>query len=135
MSVCLRRRIGALALTTAAHAAASATPRLDALVRAAGTDVIGVSRDRRNRRGEWAALRPVPFPTSLSQDKEVVLTFDDGPMRRYTRPILEALDEECTKATFFVVGRMALSDPLRCGERPARAHDRRPYLVAQESGL
>ncbi|MHA1179956.1 MAG: polysaccharide deacetylase family protein, partial [Alphaproteobacteria bacterium] len=33
--------------------------------------------------------------------KEVVLTFDDGPMPRYTKPILEALDKFCTKATFF----------------------------------
>ena len=44
-------------------------------------------------------------------DGEVVLTFDDGPLRPYTRPILEALAAHCTKATFFLVGRMAVADP------------------------
>ncbi|MEM9734610.1 MAG: polysaccharide deacetylase family protein [Pseudomonadota bacterium] len=39
--------------------------------------------------------------------KEVVLTFDDGPKRGTTPRILSALRAECTKATFFVVGRMA----------------------------
>ena len=36
--------------------------------------------------------------------KEVVLTFDDGPHRKNTARILEALDRECVKATFFPVG-------------------------------
>ena len=44
-------------------------------------------------------------------DGEVVLTFDDGPLRPYSRPVLEALAAHCTKATFFVVGRMAVADP------------------------
>src|SRR5262245_9473524 len=48
---------------------------------------------------------------ALLADGEVVLTFDDGPTRAYTRPILEALEAQCTKATFFMVGRMAVSDP------------------------
>src|SRR6476619_3704261 len=43
-------------------------------------------------------------------DGEVVLTFDDGPLRPYSRPVLEALAAHCTKATFFVVGRMAVAD-------------------------
>jgi peptidoglycan-N-acetylglucosamine deacetylase len=38
---------------------------------------------------------------------EVVLTFDDGPMPRSTRPILAALAAQCTRATFFMVGEMA----------------------------
>lgn len=44
-------------------------------------------------------------------DGEVVLTFDDGPSRRHTPSILDALDAHCTKATFFSVGRMAVTDP------------------------
>jgi peptidoglycan/xylan/chitin deacetylase (PgdA/CDA1 family) len=44
-------------------------------------------------------------------DGEVVLTFDDGPLHGYTKAVLEALQAHCTKATFFVVGRMALADP------------------------
>ncbi|MBS0234497.1 MAG: polysaccharide deacetylase family protein [Proteobacteria bacterium] len=44
-------------------------------------------------------------------DGEVVLTFDDGPLKSDTRPILKALADQCTKATFFMVGQMALADP------------------------
>ena len=43
--------------------------------------------------------------------KEVVLTFDDGPMPPVTRSILDTLDRFCTKATFFSVGKMALAYP------------------------
>lgn len=43
--------------------------------------------------------------------KEVVLTFDDGPMPGVTDRILKTLDAHCVKATFFVVGRMALAEP------------------------
>jgi peptidoglycan/xylan/chitin deacetylase (PgdA/CDA1 family) len=44
-------------------------------------------------------------------DKEVVLTFDDGPLPPYTEHILETLASECVKATFFMVGRMANNFP------------------------
>lgn len=65
---------------------------------------------------------PGPEPYQLLQDGEVVLTFDDGPMRRFTKPILDALDEECVKATFFTVGRMALSDPDTLRDTAVRGH-------------
>jgi peptidoglycan/xylan/chitin deacetylase (PgdA/CDA1 family) len=54
--------------------------------------------------------------------KEVVLTFDDGPMPRYTKPILDALDDFCTKATFFSVGRMAMAYPDMVKEVMGRGH-------------
>ena len=44
-------------------------------------------------------------------DREVVLTFDDGPHPKYTRPILAALAAQCTKATFFLVGEMVADYP------------------------
>lgn len=53
---------------------------------------------------------------------EVVLTFDDGPLRRHTRQVLEALSAHCTKATFFLVGRMAVSDPAMVKEIAAKGH-------------
>ena len=59
---------------------------------------------------------------TILQDGEVVLTFDDGPLRRYTQPILDALDGHCTKATFFMVGRMALSDPAMVKSIMRRGH-------------
>jgi peptidoglycan-N-acetylglucosamine deacetylase len=47
----------------------------------------------------------------LLQDGEVVLTFDDGPLRVHTQAVVDALDGQCTKATFFMVGSQALADP------------------------
>lgn len=43
--------------------------------------------------------------------KEVVLTFDDGPVPWITGPILKELERHCTRATFFSVGRMAVAYP------------------------
>jgi len=59
---------------------------------------------------------------NILADGEVVLTFDDGPSRIYTKPVLEALDAQCTKATFFVVGRMAVADPEMVKEYAKRGH-------------
>src|ERR1700735_5209844 len=36
-------------------------------------------------------------------DKEVVLTFDDGPVPRYSNQILDIFAAQCVKATFFLV--------------------------------
>ena len=44
-------------------------------------------------------------------DREVVLTFDDGPLGPYTTRILDLLAAECVKATYFLVGTMAQSNP------------------------
>jgi len=55
-------------------------------------------------------------------DKEVVLTFDDGPLRPHTRKVLAALAAHCTKATFFMVGRMAVADPAMVREVGAAGH-------------
>jgi len=48
-------------------------------------------------------------------DREIVLTFDDGPIAATTNVILDTLDRHCVKATFFPVGGMAMlgSDTLR----------------------
>lgn len=86
------------------------------------TDVLGVSRiveidtSTAPRFGEQ-------YPgSSFLADGEVVLTFDDGPMRRYTLPILDALDGQCTKATFFSVGQMAIADSAMLKEVARRGH-------------
>jgi peptidoglycan/xylan/chitin deacetylase (PgdA/CDA1 family) len=44
-------------------------------------------------------------------DKEVVLTFDDGPWPNNTAAVLRALAEECTKGLFFSVGKHASYHP------------------------
>ena len=56
------------------------------------------------------------------QDKEVVLTFDDGPQVRTTPAILDALDHECTKAIFFSLGQMALGLPQIIRDVAKRGH-------------
>lgn len=42
---------------------------------------------------------------------EVVLTFDDGPVPRTTQKILKALLHHCAKATFFPLGKLAVTYP------------------------
>lgn len=56
------------------------------------------------------------------QNKEVVLTFDDGPQKFSTEAILDALDQQCTKATFFSIGKMALGYPQILRDIAARGH-------------
>jgi peptidoglycan-N-acetylglucosamine deacetylase len=109
-------------LPLAASARAADAPAVDAC--ATHSDVLGLSRiveiDTTNgphfghsqRAGEFDFLR----------DHEVVLTFDDGPLRPYTSAVLKALDEHCTKATFFMVGRMAVADPAMVREVAKHGH-------------
>ena len=40
-------------------------------------------------------------------DREVVLTFDDGPWQGTTPLVLDALKRECVHASFFVLGENA----------------------------
>ena len=52
------------------------------------------------------------FPATLPlADKEVVLTFDDGPLHGTTNRILDTLRAECVRATFFLLGRMTVKAP------------------------
>jgi peptidoglycan/xylan/chitin deacetylase (PgdA/CDA1 family) len=58
------------------------------------------------RLGAWQYSESLPL-----RDREVVLTFDDGPLPPYTNRILDLLAAECVKATFFMVGRMVQAYP------------------------
>lgn len=52
------------------------------------------------------------FPQTLPlRDKEVVLTFDDGPWPPTTKKVLRALAQECVHATFFLIGKPASEHP------------------------
>lgn len=53
---------------------------------------------------------------------EVVLTFDDGPVRGRTEQVLNALDRHGVKATFLMVGRMARANPDLVRKVAARGH-------------
>jgi peptidoglycan-N-acetylglucosamine deacetylase len=82
------------------------------LSRIVEVDTAGGPHFGHTRAGEFDFLR----------DHEVVLTFDDGPLRPYTTAVLKALDEHCTKATFFMVGRMAVADPAMVREVAKHGH-------------
>jgi peptidoglycan-N-acetylglucosamine deacetylase len=55
-------------------------------------------------------------------DKEVVLTFDDGPWPGNTPAVLKALADECTKAVFFPIGKHATYHPEILKQVAAAGH-------------
>jgi peptidoglycan/xylan/chitin deacetylase (PgdA/CDA1 family) len=55
-------------------------------------------------------------------DKEVVLTFDDGPWPVNTSLVLKALADECTKAVFFPIGKHATYHPEILKQVAAAGH-------------
>src|SRR6266550_6323519 len=55
-------------------------------------------------------------------DKEVVLTFDDGPWPINTPAVLKALADECTKAVFFPIGKHATYHPAILKQVAAAGH-------------
>jgi peptidoglycan-N-acetylglucosamine deacetylase len=74
---------------------------------AQGTKLSGQSRGAWNDR--VLAIDPREYPRVGAMDhavalpltdKEVVLTFDDGPVPRYSNQILDILAAQCVKATF-----------------------------------
>ena len=55
-------------------------------------------------------------------DKEVVLTFDDGPWPVNTPQVLKALEDQCTKAVFFPIGKHATYHPEILRQVAAAGH-------------
>jgi peptidoglycan/xylan/chitin deacetylase (PgdA/CDA1 family) len=51
------------------------------------------------------------FDPAPLKDREVVLTFDDGPDPQATRRILDLLKQRCVVATFFPLGERAAENP------------------------
>lgn len=72
---------------------------------------------------------------SFLAPNEVVLTFDDGPVPWVTKPILDTLDKFCTKATFFSVGKMALTYPAMTKEVLSRGHTVGTHTWSHPSNL
>lgn len=88
-----------------------------------GADAIGVSRTVEIDTTTGPRFGQLQYrDEDLLRNGEIVLTFDDGPSRRHTPAILDALDAHCTKATFFSVGRMAVADPAMLQETAVRGH-------------
>lgn len=88
-----------------------------------GGDGLGVARVLEVDTSGGPTLGTFQYATTLPlEEKEVVLTFDDGPHPRNTRRVLDALDRECVKATFFPVGIWAKHLPNVLQEVAARGH-------------
>src|SRR5262245_39094130 len=97
----------------AATAARAADPTADPTADCPGhPDALGTSRTIVVDPTEHARLGTMQYRETLPlQDKEVVLTFDDGPLPPYTHRILDILAAQCVKATFFIVGRQVQAFP------------------------
>jgi peptidoglycan/xylan/chitin deacetylase (PgdA/CDA1 family) len=75
-------------------------------------DAIGTSRVLVVDPTEYPRIGSMQYHETLPlADREVVLTFDDGPLPPYSTRILETLAANCVKATYFMVGRMARAYP------------------------
>jgi peptidoglycan/xylan/chitin deacetylase (PgdA/CDA1 family) len=73
---------------------------------------LGTSRVLALDPAQYPRVGHMQYPDSLPlNDKEVVLTFDDGPVPRYSNEILDVLASQCVKATYFMVGEMARAYP------------------------
>ena len=62
-----------------------------------GEEIDRVTQEATEAHVEW-------FNVDVGDDKVIALTFDEGPSRTYTDKILDVLDENNAKATFFFVG-------------------------------
>jgi len=75
-------------------------------------DALGTSRVLTINPGEFSLIGTMQYKQTLALgDREVVLTFDDGPLLPYTEIILDTLASQCVKATYFLVGQMASAYP------------------------
>ncbi len=75
-------------------------------------NALGTSRVLVLQPGELTRIGRMQYPETLPlADKEVVLTFDDGPLPPYSNQILDILAAQCVKGTYFLVGRMAHAYP------------------------
>lgn len=109
----------ALAVLPSRVAGQTASTATDCLGR---SDVLGLSRVVEIDTAKGPRFGEQYEENVFLEAKEVVLTFDDGPMRRFTQPILDVLDKHCVKATFFSVGRMAVADPQTLKDIDRRGH-------------
>jgi peptidoglycan/xylan/chitin deacetylase (PgdA/CDA1 family) len=103
------RRWAALVLVVAAGAFSEAALAADC---PGHPDALGTSRTLVVDPKEHRLIGTMQYRETLPlEDGEVVLTFDDGPLPKYSNQILEILAAQCVKATFFLVGRQAQANP------------------------
>jgi peptidoglycan/xylan/chitin deacetylase (PgdA/CDA1 family) len=102
----------AAAPTTPALSAAPTPPAAKAIPTCGNPDAIGLSRVVEIDTTGGPAFGTEHFKQyDFLRDKEVVLTFDDGPWPENTPMVLKALKDNCIKATFFEIGEHATWHP------------------------
>ncbi len=75
-------------------------------------DAIGTARTLVVDPRAHPRIGSMQYPETLPlADHEVVLTFDDGPLPRYSNQVLQILADNCVKATFFTIGEQARANP------------------------
>lgn len=103
-----------IALGSVAQAVAFDCPRKETL---------GTSRILRVDTAAFPRVGLKSFPQTLPlKDKEVVLTFDDGPWPPTTSKVIAALARECVEATFFLIGKSASEYPAVVRRLAAEGH-------------
>ncbi len=106
--------IGALSAPSIAAANEACTGRPDALGTFRVLNVDAATTPRVGRKH---------FPDTLPlADKELVLTFDDGPWPTTTPRVLDVLKAECVRATFFLLGRNTDAHPGLARRARAEGH-------------
>ena len=86
-------------------------------------DALGTSRTLVVDPREHPRIGTMQYRETLPlKDHEVVLTFDDGPLPKYSNQVLKILDDECIKATFFIIGSQAKANPEGVRKLVAAGH-------------
>ena len=86
-------------------------------------DALGTSRVLTVDAAAYPRVGLNSFPQTLPlQNREVVLTFDDGPWPGTTPKVLAALAHECVRATFFLIGKHASEQPEMVQRMAAQGH-------------
>jgi peptidoglycan/xylan/chitin deacetylase (PgdA/CDA1 family) len=87
-------------------------PAANAADCANSTQALGTSRTLSVKASEFPLVGKLNYSESLRlNDREIVLTLEDGPSAPYTATVLDALAAECVKATFFVLGSAVVDAP------------------------
>ncbi|MBL8588468.1 MAG: polysaccharide deacetylase family protein [Methylobacteriaceae bacterium] len=92
-----------------------------AVLAACRADALGTARAIGVGGPGAVGLKSYPRTLALA-DKELALTFDDGPLPGPTTRVLDALAAECVKATFFVIGRNAAANAQLVRRQIAEGH-------------
>jgi len=111
----MRYRLAVLVLAAFAPFAAFAQP--------CPPQALGTSRILEVDAAQTPRVGRKQFPQTLPlQRKELVLTFDDGPIPETTPKVLDALKTECVRAAFFLLGRNSEAHPVLARRILAEGH-------------